>query len=112
MKTGSLVLLILVCLAGCATTRRYESMVDSWNGKTAAELISEWGPPSEVKTLADNTKSYSYVRREKITPPTPNGRTTASEAHTGRISCTTEFLVNADGVITGWTLTGYDCRTK
>lgn len=116
MRLSFLCSLLVICLSACATTRRYESMVDSWNGKSAAQLITEWGAPSEVKTLADNTKSYAYFRHEKPEAASSSGRTTASEAASdarkGRISCVTEFLINAEGTITGWTLTGYDCRSK
>jgi hypothetical protein len=101
-------LVILLLVLSCATTRRYEAYVDRWKGKTSAELVAEWGPPAELKTLADHTKLYNYVRRSPLDPATKGARTTASQP----VSCVTSFIVDEQDYVTGWTLSGFDCRTK
>jgi hypothetical protein len=89
---------------GCASTRAYEETLDVWVGKSAEELTEKWGSPQNIQLLADKNQAYQYTKYDK----TSEKRGTASAP----VSCQTNFFVNPNGVVVGWTHTGFDCRTK
>jgi hypothetical protein len=53
-------LLLLVLLAGCATTADIEKAKASWHGATYDEVVARWGVPSRQTTLSDGSRVYSW----------------------------------------------------
>lgn len=60
-------MVILIC--SCATTAKYTAAVQSWDGSNVNLLIAAWGPPSEVYTMPNGNKMYTwlYVNNSYIT---------------------------------------------
>jgi hypothetical protein len=58
-------LVAITWLEGCAaaypTTDNYEAMLKTWVGRSEAELVQTWGPPSSVYQSA-NGKYFTYAK--------------------------------------------------
>lgn len=52
-------ILVLLLLAGCATTAGYEKILNSWVGDNVDHLVSSWGPPASSYQLSDGGASSS-----------------------------------------------------
>jgi len=62
---ASLVILITVLLASCASSKGMEktkAAMDSWLGSSTQTLIKEWGAPSRVTTDGDGGEVLVYER--------------------------------------------------
>jgi hypothetical protein len=56
----------IVVLAGCTTTPDHKGILDTWIGKTSAELVSVWGPPSKEVSQISGEKILEYSRAENL----------------------------------------------
>ena len=116
------ILLLLCGLAACATTEKYEAILESWIGKSENALVEAWGPPDSVYET-DGTKYLSYAKSgTHYVPGTfPTYRTTivGNTRHThsyggtpGYIynqNCKTSFAIIAK-TIKKWRWEGNACR--
>ncbi len=60
-------LVIFCCLfVGCATTAKYQSILDTWIGIDEGVLISAWGPPQNYYPLSDEGKVIEFVRSNNV----------------------------------------------
>lgn len=90
--------LALICMAvaaGCATTKNYERLLDTWVGDTDRHLIESWGVPKRVYE-SGGTKWLTYVKRDVYQNP-----------YSVEI-CETTFEVEG-GKIRRWTHKGDGC---
>lgn len=53
--------LILVILAGCATTADVENAKNSWQGARHDDVVARWGPPNREAILADGRIAATWV---------------------------------------------------
>ncbi len=62
------ILLVLFCvgLAGCATTKGYEAVLNSWVGNNESSLISSWGSPQNSYVMANGQRVIEYVRGRNV----------------------------------------------
>ncbi|MFA5286898.1 MAG: hypothetical protein WC394_01325, partial [Candidatus Omnitrophota bacterium] len=44
---------LLILLSGCATTRRYSALLDTWIGSNEESLIASWGAPQNVYYMSN-----------------------------------------------------------
>ena len=114
-------LMLLWSLAACATTEKYEAILESWVGKTENALIEAWGPPDSVYETS-GTKYLTYAKSGTAYVPgiPPTYRTTiiGDTAHTrsyggtpGYVysrNCKTSFAL-VKGVIQKWRWEGNAC---
>ena len=49
-----------IILSGCATSANFKKMINSWNGKSAQELVDQFGYPNNIITAPDGHKVYQY----------------------------------------------------
>lgn len=52
-------LLILIIFSGCATTAKYEAILNTWVGADVNNLIGSWGAPSEEYSMPNGNKMYT-----------------------------------------------------
>jgi hypothetical protein len=107
-KAKIFILFIPILLAGCATSAKYQKMVDSWQGKNAQELVDTWGFPNNVIQAPNDDKVYVYSHSNVNYYP---GYCTVSgcmptEYTTG---CTTWFELNKEKVVTLVKFRGSGC---
>jgi hypothetical protein len=73
-KSLSFVLTIIACLflSACASTEKYNKMIQQWIGSDEDTLIATWGAPSS-SYQTDNAKYLTYDNlRNNYIPPTPS----------------------------------------
>lgn len=97
--------LLVLLVAGCATTRRYQAMLQGWVGRPTTELISQWGTPTSTSNLADGSQLFVYSQIDEETR-----EKTARNLAGYTPSCRTTFQVR-QGTVVGWKWDGKNCRT-
>ena len=58
----SICLLATFLISGCATTKGYQEVLETWVGSSADDLVSSWGPPTSVYELSNGGKVIQYNR--------------------------------------------------
>lgn len=109
-------------ISGCATTKGYEQIVNSWVGKSEAQLVRVWGVPAQVfnsggrRYFVYNSSHNVYLPGTSSTYRTTfygdTARTTSyggSAPQTLNYQCETTFeLMN--GKVVFWRYKGNNCR--
>lgn len=116
--------IFMIGLVACATTAKYEAVLNTWVGAEETNLVRKWGPPQQVYETGD-VKFLTYTSSRKIYVPgsAPSYNTTVSgnTAYTTPIGgspayninkrCVTTFEIS-EGRIVRWRWEGNDCRAK
>lgn len=122
-KTGLLCLFVASLLSGCATSERYEEILNTYIGADEDELIEHWGVPDQVYET-DKTRFLVY-KRSRISssggvPPTyyshinPYTGAVYTQSVGGiapqiqQYRCKTTFGLK-DGKVASWQWQGNDC---
>jgi hypothetical protein len=130
MRRPVLLVIGVLALVACATTAKYESILQSWVGDDADNLVRKWGPPNSTYTLGGGGRilSYSHGGSSSYTTPTQvqqsagqfigstyyPGQTTVTGGQTYNINrwCNTTFEVNSSNRIVSWRWEGNACRAR
>ena len=112
MRRAVLGVLIVVCLAGCASLTPSKAM-QSWVGQQYGDMMLKWGPPT--RTAPDGRGGqiviYEYNRDMGQTPGravrNPDGSVSYTAPQSNGYVATRMFWVNADGVIYNWRWQGF-----
>ena len=108
MRLAILTLTIASALqSGCATTGKYETVLQSWVGNDVNHLIASWGPPTSEYRMPNGNVMYTY-RRDAGAVAVPVG----NMVYAGRRWCETTFQVDALGVIRSWRWEGNNCAVR
>jgi hypothetical protein len=113
-----------IVLAACATTSKYEQMLQSFVGAEEVDLIRQWGPPQQVYE-SGGSKFLAYNRQAQVfLPGTPGTATTNFSGSTAYTtfspgvapmaitqSCMTVFELR-DGRVASWRWQGNACKSK
>jgi hypothetical protein len=102
-------LLAGLALAGCATTNRYERMLQSWVGASADDLIETWGPPSAAAPLGDGGRilEWSWLGGTVVYAQRLGYGTLATGSQAW---CQTSFRVDERNRVIRWSWRGNSCR--
>ena len=92
----SLLPLILVLSAGCASTGSLSSEMAGWQGEDVSVALGAWGEPEAKQTFGSQTILIWRDRSAFVTGP--NG-----------VVCERMLAVADDGAITGWRWRGDAC---
>ena len=97
MKKIAMILIAFATIGGCATFSNNSSWV--WVGETSAELLADWGTPSDQVDMTDGGSVWTYY--ENVV----GNRIDANNIP--KLGATKiEFVVNALGIITNTTQHG------
>ena len=88
---GLYLLVVVILFAGCSYFVSWDDQSQRVVGQTIDFVIGFDGQPDEIKTLSDGQKEYKY-HLKKLDP-----------------SCVHYWIVDKEGIITGYRYTGY-CR--
>ncbi|MBQ3696012.1 MAG: hypothetical protein II938_03485 [Alphaproteobacteria bacterium] len=91
-----LILLSFLVLLGCATEQKYHDKLDAWKGKSKADLVLEWGVPTD-KYKADKTLELLEYKKSRT-------------IYGGKFECKTTFIIK-NNVVDQWKTEGNDCRS-
>lgn len=122
------VILAALALSGCATSAKYEALLETWKGKSINELVESWGYPDNTIMAPNGNTVYVYGYHQSTYIPKTNyissgvgfdGGNLANSisissfgGYTVEESCSTYFEVDADKVIIKWKWKGNACRTS
>jgi hypothetical protein len=122
-----LAIFAVLLFSGCASTQNYDSILISWKGQNAEQLITKWGEPQEKVTLSNGDTQYSYTVIQKvqkapeITPSSVTVSGSGEDAHiistppsliageTYTLECNTWFVIDKTGTIIAAHSQGNDC---
>ena len=97
-KLNSLIsLIIILLLAGCATSTNYINAMNSWRGSDMESLIKVWGPPDNSYIAPDGNRVYVYHQQGVETVPYSSygdGPMALATMETYSVHCTTWFEIN------------------
>lgn len=101
--------IVVLLLAGCATTAGYEQVLKSWNGQDINKLVQAWGPPSNEYRMPNGDTMYTWlnVGGTVVTASQYAGIATSTAV---TYWCKTTFTVNPYGSIQSWRWEGNRCR--
>ena len=121
MKKLKFIIVSLIFLSSCASTREYKKYGSSFLGKTEADLIASWGLPSKTNDSRDGGKELYYQYLDPVSKFDPIIQGPELELHWGlgfedmhrlnlsRNWCQTIFYVNKNNKITDWIFRGNTC---
>ncbi|MDA2923759.1 hypothetical protein MYX65_03715 [Acidobacteria bacterium AH-259-L09] len=112
----SLLLVVLISNITCLG-KRMNKIMDSWMSHSYSDLVSEWGPPSQVLDIgATGNKIVVYLYNEEtlIYPGTATAVTTGTTTNVTyrppiKLKWTKYrmFWINSDGIIYRWAWKGW-----
>jgi hypothetical protein len=112
MKQLSLITLITLIISSCATTANYTEIVKSWQGSDINRLISSWGPPSDVYTMPNGNKMYTWLyTNNSLVTTNYNQWLNRLETRQVQYWCKTTFTANKNDIIIDWRWEGNACRS-
>lgn len=59
----------LFYLSSCATTQKYDQMLNGWIGKPESALLKTWGAPSARKINANGSEVITFTQTQTLTVP-------------------------------------------
>lgn len=120
MKT--VIALVALLVAGCATQKGYEEILNTWINQPESDLVASWGAPDATyEAGGDKFLTYSNSRSGYVPAVQPNYQTTVIgntaytnaiggvPGHSYMISCKTTFRVR-NGAVRSWSHEGNGCR--
>jgi len=108
-----LVSLPLALTAGCATTAKYEKVLNSWINTDINRLIESWGPPSDQLTMPDGRTLYTWLWvGDTVVTSNYNRYLNLATAYATTYWCKTTFTVDAQGIIRAWRFEGNACVSR
>jgi hypothetical protein len=121
MKRMTAAAAMLASLAGCAAPG-YEGELQSWLGRSNAELVDAWGEPGDVVVdeAGRNVFVYATVRTERKggTSMTTNDPLTGQPVTISKPTrietywCKTSFAIDEDERVTSYRYEGNDCESR
>lgn len=105
MKNILCAFVLSMLLLGCATTKGYERVLQTWVGHDVNDLIQSWGPPADVYKLPNGSMMYTW-RFDGGAVAMPIG----NMAYAVNRYCKTTFTVSEQGIIQTWRWEGNACR--
>jgi hypothetical protein len=121
MKRNMLMVSVLALLQGCAAPG-YEGQLQSWIGRTNAELVDVWGEPGDVLTdrQGRTVLVYATVRTETrggtsmstTDPITGQPVSVSKPARVETFWCKTSFTLAEDETVAAYSYDGNDCAKQ
>jgi len=108
----SIIIALVLSIAGCATSANYEKKLNSWMGADVNRLISSWGPPSDEYTMPNGSKMYTWLWIGG-TRVFANYNYYLKMVTAGSVTywCKTTFTASPSGVVNDWRWEGNSCRS-
>lgn len=113
-----LALICVLFLWSCGhTLADYQKMLNTWVGRSADELVTEWGVPSGTYEKTDGSKVFQYEKKKIYGDSgyaTYDGyyrypSVTYYPGYMKTLECITIFYIDKDGIITNWQSQGNAC---
>ena len=112
VKQLSIITLVSLMISSCATTANYSEIVKSWEGSDINGLITSWGPPSDVYTMPNENKMYTWLyTNNSLVTTNYNQWLNRLETRQVQYWCKTTFTANQNDIIVNWRWEGNACKS-
>lgn len=61
-----------MALTACHTVQHYDDYLESWIGKSEAELVETWGGPVKMENLGAGRQLFVYMKQKTVMEPGAN----------------------------------------
>lgn len=113
MKRLMLIIIAIMILTGCATTEKYEAILNSWVGSDINDLMRSWGYPVGSFQAPNGNTVYVYSSSNSVTTPIRtysfNNVLTTTGGQTLDLWCRTFFEIDSSKKIVLWRWEGNNC---
>ena len=59
-----------LALTACqASILNYEKFLNSWIGKSEADLVATWGAPADMETIGQGRQIFTYIQEKQVLEP-------------------------------------------
>ena len=115
-------LLTMIIYSGCATTKGFSTMMNSWTGQNINAFVDRNGYPQKTFKAPNGNTVYVYGEAYSYTTPqytnsqynaygnTLYGTSTTYGGGTRTNSCTTWIEINNQNIIVKWRAEGNICK--
>lgn len=109
----SAIIIIAIGLNSCATTANYSEKIKTWVGHDVNELITSWGPPSDVYTMPNGNKMYTWLwNGSTLVTSNYNYYLNMTTSKAVTYWCKTTFTTDNSNKIIIWRWEGNACRSN
>lgn len=91
-----------IFLAGCVTTANYDKVLRGYVGRSADQLVKNWGPPDQTSPSTDGGKTLTYYHAGGSIGSKYNYGNGPYSSYNTIISCRTMFTVDSSNTVTNW----------
>jgi len=106
-------LLAVTLLVSCATTGKYQRVLQSWMGADVNGLIQAWGPPSNQYAMPNGHVMYTWLWvGGTLVTVRYNQYWNMVTAGSVTYWCKTTFTASPSGILHSWRWEGNACRSS
>ncbi|MBO7257869.1 MAG: hypothetical protein J6V11_02890 [Alphaproteobacteria bacterium] len=62
----------LMVLTACHSVQNYDDYLDSWVGRSEADLVATWGAPAQMQNLGAGRQLFTYMKQKTVMEPEMN----------------------------------------
>lgn len=103
---------VLILTSSCATTGKYEEVLNSWMNRPSYELFSTWGSPQDTFTDPSGRKIYTYIYDGGAVGNTMVNPYGYATTYVTSYSCKTVFTADQNDRLVSWAWQGNSCKAK
>ena len=115
-----IILILMILVTGCATTRNYEKALNALIGSNEEDLVLIFGQPNKSYNLPDGRTVIEYSRyrvvEKNVGEPylsmLPENYIGTPDIYKKTLWCKTSFVLDQTGTITSWSHEGNDCKAS
>jgi hypothetical protein len=56
----------LSVLTACHSVQRYNDYLESWVGRSEADLVTTWGAPNQMQNLGSGRQLFTYIKQKTV----------------------------------------------
>lgn len=97
----------------CATTGKYQRLLQSWMGADVNRLMQSWGPPSNEYVMPNSDRMYTWLWvGGTLVTASYNSYLNMTTAGAVTYWCKTTFTASPSGVLRSWRWEGNACKAR
>ena len=121
MKRKCFIFYFMTLIACQATVSNYEKFLNSWIGKSEADLVTTWGAPANMETIAPGRQIFTYIQEKQVLEPdnmpVQLGQNSLYDAANDAIGTTYDYyckttFTTQDDIIVDYSWAGDGCLMK
>ena len=69
MKNFCFIFCLFALMACQSSISNYEKFLSEWIGKSEADLVTTWGAPVSMETIAPGRQIFTYIQEKQVSEP-------------------------------------------